>query len=92
MCASSPCAVFGSRRSPWPKADDFDEWFDRGEDLGDALDPSPARRPGVEARRVYVDYPAWVVEALDREARRPSVTGQSVINVSVAERLRKTGS
>jgi hypothetical protein len=69
------------------KADKFDEKFDRGEDITSALDVAKARRPGETQRRVNVDFPAWMVAALDREARRLGVTRQSVIKVWLAERL-----
>ncbi|WP_374727561.1 type II toxin-antitoxin system BrnA family antitoxin [Haloactinomyces albus] len=46
-----------------------------------------ARRPGEEQRRVNVDFPEWMIAALDREARRLGVTRQSVIKVWLADRL-----
>lgn len=69
------------------KAEEFDRKFDAGEDVTDGLDLSAARRPGQEARRVNVDFPTWMVESLDREAKRLGVTRQSVIKVWVAEKL-----
>ncbi len=72
------------------KAEEFDERFDRGEDVTSELDLSKARRPGVEQRRVNVDFPAWMVEALDREANRLGVPRQSIIKLWLAERLEKT--
>lgn len=69
------------------KAREFDEKFDRGEDVTSALDLSKARRPGSEQRRVNVDFPAWMVALLDREAKRLGVTRQSIIKVWIAERL-----
>lgn len=71
------------------KAEEFDDRFDRGEDVTSALDLTGARRPGIEQRRVNVDFPAWMVESLDREARRLGVTRQSVIKVWIAERLER---
>ena len=71
------------------KAEEFDERFDRGEDVTSALDLAAARRPGYEQRRVNVDFPAWMVESLDREAKRLGVTRQSVIKVWIAERLER---
>ena len=50
-----------------------------------------ARRPGVEQRRVNVDFPVWMIESLDREARRLGVTRQSIIKVWIAERLEHGG-
>ncbi len=69
------------------KASEFDRRFDAGEDITGELDLSRARRPGQEVRRVNVDFPSWMVESLDREARRLGVTRQSVIKVWIAEKL-----
>lgn len=71
------------------KAEEFDAKFDRGEDITVALDLPKARRPGTEQRRVNVDFPEWMIEALDREAKRLGVPRQSVIKVWIAERLEK---
>jgi len=73
------------------KAEDFDEAFDRGEDITSALDLAAARRPGWEQRRVNVDFPVWMIESLDREAKRLGVTRQSIIKVWIAERLEYRG-
>jgi hypothetical protein len=40
-----------------------------------------------EQKRINVDFPAWVVESLDREAARIGVTRQSIIKVWLVERL-----
>jgi hypothetical protein len=69
------------------KADEFDARFDRGEDITSALDLAGARRPEYEQRRVNVDFPTWMIESLDREAKRLGVTRQSIIKVWIAERL-----
>jgi hypothetical protein len=58
------------------KARDFDEKFEAGADVSADVDREKARRPNLEPKRVNVDFPAWVVEALDREARRLGVTGK----------------
>ncbi len=73
------------------KAEEFDQAFDRGEDVSSALDVAAARRPRVEQRRVNVDFPVWMIESLDREARRLGVTRQSIIKVWIAERLEHGG-
>jgi len=36
---------------------------------------------------VNVDFPVWMIEALDKEASRLGVTRQSIIKVWLAERL-----
>lgn len=73
------------------KAEEFDKRFDQGEDITSALDLAGARRPGYEQRRVNVDLPAWMIESLDREAKRLGVTRQSIIKVWLAERLERLG-
>lgn len=72
------------------KANQFDTQFDQGEDVTANLDLGKARRPGQEQRRVNVDFPVWMIEALDREARRLGVTRQSIIKVWIADRLDQT--
>jgi hypothetical protein len=74
------------------KASEFDKRFDDGEDVSGELDLTGARRPGREQRRVNVDFPAWMVDSLDREARRLGVTRQSIIKVWIAERLEQKAS
>ncbi|HEX3246863.1 MAG TPA: CopG family transcriptional regulator [Chloroflexota bacterium] len=69
------------------KASEFDRKFDDGEDVTADLDLNRARRPGLSQRRVNVDFPSWMVESLDREARRLGVTRQSIIKMWIADRL-----
>ncbi len=74
------------------KAKEFDRKFDRGEDVMRHLDLAKARRPGEEQRRVNVDFPLWMIESLDREARRLGVTRQSIIKVWIAQQLERVAS
>jgi hypothetical protein len=70
------------------KAEQFDEKFDQNDvDIIDDLDLGTARRPNLNQKRVNVDFPAWVVESLDREASRIGVTRQSLIKLWLVERL-----
>ena len=66
---------------------EFDRRFEEGESVLEALDLEAARRPRLEAKRVNVDFPLWMVEQLDREASRLGVTRQSIIKLWLAERL-----
>ncbi len=72
------------------KARNFDKKFDEGKDISKYLDVSKARRPEQEQKRVNVDFPVWMVQLLDKEAKRLGVPRQSIIKVWVAERLEKT--
>ncbi len=40
-----------------------------------------------DQKRVNVDFPVWMIQLLDKEARRLGVPRQSIIKVWVAERL-----
>jgi hypothetical protein len=71
------------------KAKEIDGKFDEGEDISKYLDITKARRPGQEQKRVNVDFPLWMIQLLDKEARRLGVPRQSIIKVWVAERLEK---
>jgi hypothetical protein len=73
------------------KSGEFDRAFDDGEDVTAHLDMPAARRPGLELRRMNVDFPEWMIESLDRETRRLGVNRQS-IKVWIAERLERNTS
>lgn len=71
------------------KAKTFDQAFDNNEDITSALDLTLAKRGGKAQQRVNVDFPVWMIEALDAEASRLGVTRQSIIKVWLDERLEK---
>lgn len=68
-------------------AEEFDRRFDDGEDMGDYIDWSSARRPGLETKRVNVDFPQWMIARLDAEAKRRGVTRQALIKMWLSDRL-----
>lgn len=69
------------------KAKDLDKRFDEGNDISKHLDLARAKRTNEEPRRVNVDFPAWMIHSLDKEADRLGVTRQSIIKVWISERL-----
>jgi hypothetical protein len=71
------------------KAGEFDKKFDEGKDISKYLELSKARRHGQEQKRVNVDFPVWMIQMLDKEAKRLGVPRQAVIKVWIAERLEK---
>ena len=73
-------------------AKEFDEKFDNGEDISEYLDFSKATKQNTlktDTKKVNVDFPEWVIESLDREAKKIGVTRQSIIKVWIAERLKE---
>ena len=71
------------------KASEFDRKFDDNESVLDVLDLASARKLNLAQKKVNVDFPIWMIESLDRTARRLSVTCQSVIKMWLAERLER---
>ena len=74
------------------KAKDFEKKFEEDIDITQSLDLSKAKRVLQEQKRVNVDFPAWMVESLDREAGKLGVTRQSIIKVWLADRLEQARS
>ena len=74
------------------KANTFDEQFDDGADITASLDLSKAKRVLLNPKRVNVEFPAWMIESLDREAGKLGVGRQSIIKVWLAERLEASSS
>ncbi|MCK5032434.1 MAG: CopG family transcriptional regulator [Calditrichia bacterium] len=72
------------------KAEEFDSKFDNGENIIEYLELSKTTRPGQEQKRVNVDFPVWMIQMLDKEARRVGVTRQSIIKIWLAERLKES--
>ena len=71
-------------------AEEFDRIFDEGkEDIMEYLDLENAEviHPVRQVRKVNVDMPLWMVEALDTEAKRVGIGRQAVIKMWPAERL-----
>jgi hypothetical protein len=71
------------------KAREFEDKFDKGEDISQYMDVSQARRPKQEQKRINVDFPLWMIHMLDKEASRLGVPRQSIIKLWIAERLEK---
>jgi len=69
------------------KAKTLDKNFDDGKNVLNHFDLSKAIRPGLEQKRVNVDFPLWMIQRLDKEAKRLGVPRQSLIKVWIAEKL-----
>lgn len=61
-------------------ASEFDEKFDRSEDLSEYVDYQNF------TKRVPFDLPVWAVKVIDREAARRGMTRQSLIKYWVIEK------
>ena len=72
------------------KASEIDKKFDEDqEDVLKYFDRSKIRTINEEPRRVNIDFLAWMVDSLDREAKHIGVSRQAVIKIWLAEKLQK---
>lgn len=71
------------------EAEQFDHKFDTGEDISEYLDLSKTRKLNLEQKRVNVDFPRWMIDSLDQEARRIGIPRQALIKLWIAERLER---
>ena len=71
------------------KAKDFDKKFDEGEDVTSLVNKKRARRLNQSIKRVNVDFPQWMIDSLDKQAKRLGVTRQSIIKLFVADHLKQ---
>ena len=69
------------------KAKELEKLFEGGKDISEYLDLSKTARPNEKLQRVNVDFPVWMVEALDKESKRLGIPRQSVIKFWVAEKI-----
>ena len=68
-------------------AEELDRRFDAGEDITKYMDMSKARRPGLDPKRVNVDFPQWMVYWMDFESERLGITRQSLIKTYINDRI-----
>ncbi len=74
-------------KKKYMKASEFDKLFEAGESTVEYLDKSQLKRPGLEQRRITVDFPAWMVYQLDKGAMRLGITRQSIIKMWISEKI-----
>ena len=75
------------------KASELDKIFDDNqEDILEHFDTSKIRMINEEPKRVNIDFPAWMVQSLDREAKHVGVSRQAVIKMWLAEKLQSLNS
>ncbi len=60
---------------------EFDEKFDRGDDISEYIDLETA------TKRFNLDLPVWAVKAVDQEARRRGIARQAMIKTWIIDKL-----
>lgn len=73
------------------KATELDQKINNNqEDVLEHFDLSSARLVNEEPKRINIDFPTWMVQSLDKEARHIGISRQAVIKMWVADRLNAT--
>lgn len=68
--------------------EEFDRLFDEGSDEIDAfINREKVTRPNLEIKRVNVDFPQWMINALDRHSREIGISRQALIKTWISEKL-----
>lgn len=68
-------------------AEELDRKFDEGGPILEYFDLSSAERSGLDTQSVSVDFPVWMVEAFDKEAKRLGIHREAVIKTWLAQLL-----
>lgn len=75
------------------KASELDKIFDDNEeDILEYFDTSKIKMMNEEPKRINIDFPTWMVQSLDKEAKHLGVSRQAVIKMWLAERLQSLNS
>ena len=70
------------------KASELDKIFDDNQDdILEYFDTSKIRMINEEPKRVNIDFPSWMVQSLDKEAKHIGVSRQAVIKMWLSEKL-----
>lgn len=70
-------------------AKEFDNLFESGDDITEFVDYSKGYRPNLTQKRVNLDLPVWMIERLDKEAKRLGVARQAIMKMFLAQHLEK---
>lgn len=73
------------------KAKELDRLFDEGKDTEDMWNYAKATRPDLKFKRINVDFPVWMVTAMDKEAQRLGIARMAVLKTWVADRIASRG-
>lgn len=70
------------------KTTELDKKFDDNqEDILQHFDLSSARLVNEKPKCINIDFPTWMVQSLDKEAKHIGISRQAVIKMWVADRL-----
>lgn len=71
------------------KATDLDKKFnDNQKDILEHFDLANPRFINEKPKRVNIDFPKWMVQSLDKEAKHIGISRQAVVKMWISDRLK----
>ena len=74
------------------KAEEFDRLFDDGESIIEYLDLTQIKRSNSEEQTIALEFPSWMIEALNKESQRLNLPLQVIIKGWIEEKLASSNS
>jgi hypothetical protein len=74
------------------KAEEFDRLFDDGESIIEYLDLTQIKRSNSEEQTIALDFPSWMIEALNKESQRLNLPLQVIVKGWIEEKLASSNS
>jgi len=65
---------------------------DNNEDILEHFDTSKVRFINEDIKRINIDFPVWMINSLDKEAKHIGISRQAVIKMWLADKLRELNS
>ena len=74
------------------KAEEFDRLFDDGESIIEYLDLTQIKRSNSEEQTIALEFPSWMIEALNKESQRLNLPLQVIVKGWIEEKLASSNS
>jgi hypothetical protein len=74
------------------KAEEFDRKFDDGESIIEYLDLTKIKRSNSEEQTIALEFPSWMIEALNKESQRLNLPLQVIVKGWIEEKLASSNS
>jgi hypothetical protein len=74
------------------KAEEFDRIFDDGESIIEYLDLTQIKRSNSEEQTIALEFPSWMIEALNKESQRLNLPLQVIVKGWIEEKLTSSNS
>ena len=74
------------------KAEEFDRLFDDGESIIEYLDLTQIKRSNSEQQTIALEFPSWMIEALNKESQRLNLPLQVIVKGWIEEKLASSNS